>query len=159
MSTETNQFEYRLEGMFVANFGLIFPRTEIIEERLGLEYGYDFKFDFDTDTTNGLLHFKYAVMDPDNPTAKPKSILHCDINYIFKVLNLKNYVTEVEGKQKLDTGVLVTLLSIAYSTSRGIIHAKTTGNPINRFLLPIMTLDELVRQDAPISPTASSPPS
>ncbi|MEP6646587.1 MAG: hypothetical protein ABJC12_05825 [Saprospiraceae bacterium] len=157
------EFNYRLENILISNFRIGYPLEVIMEHDLGLEYGYDFKFDFETDMTNCLIHIRYILHHNEQEISKQKILVHCDINFFYKVINLKSFVKEVNNNYVLDLGVLGQLLNITFGTSRGIIYEKTRGYPVNEFILPITALKSLIKNTAfPISgplPNVSEPPS
>lgn len=47
----------------------------------------------------------------------------------------------------IPAAVLIQFASLCYGTMRGIIHTKTEGTPINRFILPPMYFHEVINQD------------
>lgn len=47
----------------------------------------------------------------------------------------------------IPAAVLIQFASLCYGTMRGIIHTKTEGTPINRFILPPMYFHEIIKQD------------
>ncbi|MFC6100305.1 hypothetical protein [Olivibacter domesticus] len=66
-------------------------------------------------------------------------------DFIFQVENLEEYVLKKEEKP-LFSGILIsTLLTIAYSTLRGILHTKLADTPLKDFILPIISPNELLK--------------
>ena len=47
----------------------------------------------------------------------------------------------------IPAAILIQFASLCYGTMRGIIHTKTEGMPINRFILPPMYFHEIINQD------------
>ena len=43
--------------------------------------------------------------------------------------------------------ILIQFASLCYGTMRGIIHTKTMDTPINRFILPPIYFNEIIKQD------------
>lgn len=43
--------------------------------------------------------------------------------------------------------ILIQFASLCYGTMRGVIHTKTEGMPLNRFILPPMYFQEVIKQD------------
>ena len=162
MEEAGKQFQFRLEDIIVSNFRIGHPSIEIEESRLGLEYGYNFTFNFEADLTNCLIHFKY-VLDPNEDKSKQKILVHCDINYIYKVINLRELVNETENSFVMDTGLAANLLNVAFATSRGIIYERTRGYNVNNYILPVSTLDVIMKQNTfpkipPSAPIVFDPP-
>ena len=68
----------------------------------------------------------------------------------------------MDGRQNLKTGVLMHLIQIAYSTSRGIIYERTRGYGINNLLLPVLNMGEYIQDqtsEATTAPRVFEPPS
>ena len=43
--------------------------------------------------------------------------------------------------------ILIQFASLCYGTMRGVIHTKTEGMPLNRFILPPIYFQDIIKQD------------
>jgi hypothetical protein len=72
-----------------------------------------------------------------------------NIEYIFTIENLEDYIVpnkEPNSPVVLHTSLLHTLLSIVYSTSRGIVLSRTQGTSIDGVVLPVIDTTSLLKQ-------------
>lgn len=71
-----------------------------------------------------------------------------NIEYIFHIENLDYYVSSVnhENKNIVFYDILpYTLLSIVYSTSRGIVLSRTIGTILDGVILPVINVQDLIK--------------
>jgi len=81
----------------------------------------------------------------DNPLNVKGSYTH---EIVFKVENLIDFLDKVESEDKprynIDGGLGSTLVSIAYSTVRGIIFTRTQGTSLGSVILPVIDPKKLM---------------
>ena len=75
------------------------------------------------------------------------------LEFHFHVENLEAFIEERNGKKKVSSVLGNTLISIAYSTARGIVIERTQGTFLNGIILPIIDPKELLK-DAKDNPKA-----
>lgn len=119
--------------------GYINSDTETLEKPITL---FDLKFNVDhgVDINNKAARFVLTISmtGVDEETQKPLSVSgEYSIEFLFTVENLEDYVIRGETIT-LDANLGVTLLSIAYSTARGIIATRTMGTVLNGIILPVI---------------------
>lgn len=66
------------------------------------------------------------------------------IHFAFKVENLNELVTQKDQEANIHKGLATTIISIAFSTARGIILERTQGTFFNGSILPIIRPTELI---------------
>lgn len=66
-------------------------------------------------------------------------------DFIFHVENLDEYVREKNDKPLFSGTLISTLLTIAYSTLRGVFYTKLADTPLKDFILPVVNPNELLR--------------
>jgi len=66
-------------------------------------------------------------------------------DFIFQVENLEEYIREKDDKPLFSGTLISTLLTIAYSTLRGILHAKLADTQLKDFILPVINPNELLK--------------
>jgi hypothetical protein len=66
------------------------------------------------------------------------------ISFLFHVENLKDYIeSHKDGRFIMETNLNGSMLSTAYSTSRGIIYTRCLGTTLKDIVLPIKSLVDL----------------
>lgn len=72
--------------------------------------------------------------------------LRCRIalEFHFQISSIEKYVREVSGSSKIDIALGYTLMSIAYSTARGILFEKTIGSYFKGIILPVVDPKEML---------------
>ncbi|GAA5219919.1 hypothetical protein [Membranihabitans marinus] len=83
----------------------------------------DSKFNFSDKYLQNFMHFKFEIED----SGKVISLGHFDIIYTFEVNRLEDIVKDEVTKKSLQLNII----SIAYSTSRGILYSETKGYSLN----------------------------
>ena len=63
-----------------------------------------------------------------------------EIAYFFSIDNLVNLI---EDKLEINNELSLALTNIAYSTSRGIIYTRCQGTILNKWILPLMSDEEM----------------
>lgn len=78
------------------------------------------------------------------------------LEYHFHVDNLEAFTEEVEGIKKVSSSLGTTLISIAYSTARGIVIERTQGTFLNGIILPVIDPKEVLREGKEEEPRGKS---
>jgi hypothetical protein len=71
-----------------------------------------------------------------------------NVEYIFHIDNLEHYVSSIDHERKnivFHNILPYTLLSIVYSTSRGIILSRTIGTILDGVILPVINIQDLIK--------------
>jgi len=68
------------------------------------------------------------------------------LEFQIHVENLDTFTEEVEGINKVSSILGSTLISIAYSTARGIIFQRTLGTLLNGIILPVIDPKDVLRE-------------
>lgn len=80
-----------------------------------------------------------ALLDGINKKEEPIGIQgNFGIEFHFRVDNLEAFLENKEGENKIQGLLGTTLISIAFSTARGIIFEKTLNTPLNGIILPVI---------------------
>lgn len=67
--------------------------------------------------------------------------------YMFSVSNLGDYISEDVNSKRIDGNLGVAIMSIAYSTSRGIIFEKITGTALAGSIIPVIDPSKLISEN------------
>lgn len=95
-----------------------------------IQIDMDSKFNYQDDLLQNFMHFKFEIEEKD----KKVSLSHFDIIYTFEVENLQDILADEETKKALHLNII----SVTYSTSRGILFSETKGFALNAiYLSPI----------------------
>lgn len=124
---------------------------DINEESIRIGKGFQFSFDKDT----GIFIIK-AVLDfvcrIDTP--EPLKLFGAKIQYDFLFKDFEDIVKERENsKIDLPDDLVITLMSVSYSTSRGILSMLSFGTEYQNIILPLVDIQEfkkMIHPDAEI---------
>jgi len=67
------------------------------------------------------------------------------LDFHFHIENIEEFIEESEGNKKISDNLGTTLISIAYSTARGIVLERTQGTFLNGTILPVIDPKELLK--------------
>ncbi|MBL0237554.1 MAG: hypothetical protein IPQ02_13320 [Saprospiraceae bacterium] len=89
------------------------------------------KFNYDDNLALNFIHFQFDAIATD---LNKITLAHFDFTYTYFVKDLQANINDDEYKRLLN----ISLLSVTYSTSRGIIFSKTMGFAINElYIAPV----------------------
>ena len=88
------------------------------------------------------MHFFYEY---NNEIFPETQLLNYKGSFDFKIDNLKDTIKVTNDNIQVPDNILITLLTIAISSARGIIIAKTAGAFINKYYLPILDPNEILK--------------
>jgi len=121
------------------------PKQEFIasfdEAHLNIGIGLKLSNNIEQELISIGLHFFYEYNDEVNPEIQ---LLNYKGTFDFKIGNLKDNVQVTNDNIEVPDNILITLLTIAISSARGIIIAKTAGAFINKYYLPILNPEEIL---------------
>ncbi len=142
------KLHFRLEEIMVSHFTMIdHPVISMDSGLVKLEFGFNFLFNPKDDTVICKMNLKFLLADDlKNYDNGASAVLNADIQYLFKVKNLEQFIQTSDGSQQLHLGVLAHIISVAYSTSRGIVHEKTRGYGINGLPMPILDVEDYIQE-------------
>ncbi len=92
-----------------------------------IQIEFDFKFNYSDNFLQNFMHFNFDF----DVNGKLVSLGHFDIIFTFKVDDLQGLLTDDEAKKILHLNII----SLAYSTSRGILFSESKGFAINEIYL------------------------
>jgi hypothetical protein len=99
----------------------------------------------DSELINHTLSFRFKSNVHENDS-EPLCIFELVLDFLFKVSGIKKYIINNDA---VPTEILfeldATLLSIAFSTSRGIIMERTLSTPFRGILIPVIDVAKLLQ--------------
>jgi len=111
---------------------------DIPQKPSNFRVSYSQNFAFNLELKNIRLRLEVLV-DGINEKEEPIGIQGSfGIEFHFHVDNLEEFLENKEGENKIQGLLGITLISIAFSTSRGIILEKTLNTPLNGIILPVI---------------------
>jgi hypothetical protein len=114
------------------------------------------------------LDIKFELMPGYNPEIKrlrmifrsdtsskklPEIKASFEAHYFFTVENVEQWVTPMNDNTSIDINdlLMASLVNITYSTSRGIIYARSLGTLLDKLILPVMSTPKLLEPFIPKS--------
>jgi len=111
---------------------------DIPQKPSNFRVSYSQNFAFNLELKNIRLRLE-VLLDGINEKEEPIGIQGSfGIEFHFHVDNLEEFLENKEGENKIQGLLGITLISIAFSTSRGIILEKTLNTPLNGIILPVI---------------------
>jgi hypothetical protein len=105
--------------------------------------------EYRVDETNNVVGIRlYIRLAPYQAEAYQAIEAQFGIEYHFKVNDLEAYLTQENGQFLLPESLIGTLLSIAYSTSRGLVYDRLQGTYLQDAILPIISPMNLLETDS-----------
>ena len=122
------------------------PKQELIssfdESCLNIGIGVQLSNNVEQELITVSLHFFYEY---NNEIFPETQLLNYKGSFDFKIDNLKDTIKVTNDNIQVPDNILITLLTIAISSARGIIIAKTAGAFINKYYLPILDPNEILK--------------
>lgn len=102
---------------------------------------------FSAEDNDVLIDLAVQCQALDEQTGQPLPVSgRFRLRLEFRVANLEEYYEpQLNGSQAPSQELILTLISVAYSTARGLIAAKTTGTVLTGFVLPLLDVRDLLR--------------
>lgn len=134
---------HSLNNFIIEKFLLVEPDKGMFSDNM-IEIGALINLNFKANIEKNIIQV-YIEFEA-NHAIEGKSLLLLNLALIteFTVTNINNIIASNEDIYKLPKGFLTNLASVAYSTARGIIFAKTQGSYLNRYILPLVDMNQII---------------
>ncbi len=110
------------------------------EEKISIRKSFKMSFNY----ANGILTIKIIIdflCRAENP--EPLKLFGTTVQCDFKLLEFEEILKKNEKDLvNIPDDLLITLLSVSYSTARGILAAQTAGTDYSNFFLPLVNVSE-----------------
>jgi hypothetical protein len=143
------QFEasdLRLEHVFVMNASLNTPEQFPEGE---MEYNFDVAPQLiPISIESGVLvriFIKGRIQPKESPTEILPATYEIDLRFNFRVKDFDKYTSLKEQELDMSNDLCIAMLSLAYSTARGICISRFQSTVFGEFYLPIVTPDQLLK--------------
>jgi hypothetical protein len=137
---------YKLRKFSIRRFSLVEPAFDITSnfdpQKLNINFNIDFE-NISEQCSFGIIFDIGYFYELNNNNIK---LLDISLITDFFISDM-NKIIEIEGENfNIPTDLLINFVSIVYSTTRGILFAKTQGSFLNQFLLPLIDPKLIVEQ-------------
>lgn len=106
------------------------------------ELDFSAGLDYENKVFRTVLKVK-IVMQSEN---EKKAVSSHHFSYFFYVENLEELVVE-ENQSAVDSDLTAALAAISYSTSRGVLFTRLKDTVFEKFILPIISPNELLKKN------------
>lgn len=137
----TNQISFGLRQITTEQFAIINSALDESNTNVELETGLRFGFNVEMKVISCLIAIKF--------TQNKNPFLLLEIGCHFEIKEddwekLYNYETK---EVQLSTGLARHFTMLCIGTLRGVLHAKTENTLFNKFLIPTINVNNLVKED------------
>lgn len=142
-----NLNKIRLVNVNILGINIYSPNNITSTDKNLVGFGFGFEVDEGLNQKEKLakLILKFEIIAVLSKKAKQESKGTFNFEYIFHIENMEEYVIKRKREFLVKNVLGANLLGISYSTSRGLIIAKTKGTFLENAFLPIIHPDELVK--------------
>lgn len=142
---ENNEFQYGLHSIKKLTSYLNSPDSLGIQnlenEKIGIRRNFQIEFNYNT---TGILSIKLGIdyfyrTEGTEPLKLFGSTIQCE----FKLIGYeKVLIKDEKGHVNIPDDFLITLLSVTYSTARGILASYTAGTSYEDYFLPLINTSD-----------------
>jgi hypothetical protein len=145
---------YSLKGINIRKFTMIEPGTNITTgfdiQKFYVTLTVDYKYE------DGFFRIFFHIFNVYELNDEKIILLELFFTTDFHITDKINFIKFDNEKFNMSIDFLTNLTSIAYSTARGIIFAKTQGSYLNQYILPVIDPRILVQQKLALVQTDST---
>jgi len=124
-----------------------FWQNNVAPNILDFKYSKDFLLNLEEKLVVIDLGMKYKGLTSTDESEKPVGLTaNYEYRFFFVIDNIEDFLSD-EDKNTLDSSIVTTVLSIAFSTFRGILVEKTGGTVLGRMILPIVSPSILMSKE------------
>lgn len=109
-------------------------------KEINVEVSHLYKWNADQKMFGVFFHIRLRAKDDDTK----KILLYFDCAVHFRIDNYSEIIQD-QPSMFINQDAEITLVSISFSTIRGMLAIKTTGTPFSHFILPIVDPSILVK--------------
>ncbi|MFH1212749.1 MAG: hypothetical protein V1681_01550 [Candidatus Neomarinimicrobiota bacterium] len=139
---EKKPIEFRLKDVELIECSFRKPKEEIKESH---NFGFSFGFGAKFDEVSGVIIIQNDINVFHSPDQKIE-IGKVTSETIFYIANFNDFIS-AKKKIAFPHDFIIMLMSISYSTLRGIIIERSAGTLPEPVILPIINLNEIIKPD------------
>lgn len=144
---ETKKLKYGLTSVETISSYINSPESLGIKNLEEREPGIKRRFQIAFDYSAGILSVIFTVdfiCESEDP--EPLKLFGTSVKYDYKFIDFEDVLKKDEQERvDIPDDLLVTLLSVGYSTTRGILVTQTVGTEYSKHYLPLISIDEIKR--------------
>ncbi|MEH1008680.1 MULTISPECIES: hypothetical protein [Winogradskyella] len=140
MAEEKNKVGFALKKITTEQFAIIessYKESEIVELKAGLKFGINFD--------NHIISVVFSTSLIQEKSPFLLIAVGCHFNINIEAWN--SFYNESKTELIVPKGFISHLVMLTIGTTRGVLHSKTENTPFNKFLLPTLNVNELVKKD------------
>ncbi len=123
--------------------GELYLEQPVRWNKVNVHTKYEFSFNIEKKLSRLRLHMICNTFENEHELELTGEF---GIEYFFEIENLDDLIFEEESENKIDARLMVTLISLGFSTSRGVVLEKTQNTFLKGIILPVIDPVELLRQ-------------
>lgn len=136
-----DQITFGLRKITTEQFAIIESAFDESKTNFELGTGLRFGFNIDKRIVTPLLAINFSQ------NKSPFLILEIGCNFEIIEDHWKNLFNIETKELKLPIGLARHLVMLTVGTLRGVLHAKTENTPFNKFFIPTINVNDLVKED------------
>jgi len=138
------EFKYTIESIKTISSYLNSPESlgikNLEEEKIGVRKGFRIGFEYSSGVFTIILVIDF-VCRTEEP--EPLKLFGTVVQYDYRFIGFEGTLKKDEkGAVDIPDDLLITLLSVSYSTTRGIIAEQTSGTEYSKYYLPLAPINE-----------------
>lgn len=140
MDEEKNKIGFTLKKITTEQFAIIesaYKEGNLVNLKAGLRFGVNFD--------NNII----SVIFSTNLIQEKSPFLIIEVGCHFNITTeaWSSFYNESKTELIVNRGFVSHLVMLTIGTARGVLHSKTENTPFNSFLLPTLSVNELVKKD------------
>jgi hypothetical protein len=140
MSKEKNGVGFSLAKINTMQFAII---KDSFKEGLPVNIDLNIKFGLNVEHKVISVFFTFKLLQEKNP------FLIIEVGNYFNIDgdSWSNFINENNNTITFPKGFASHLVLLTIGTTRGVLHSKTENTPFNKFVLPTINVNELIKSD------------
>jgi hypothetical protein len=140
MSKEKNGVGFSLAKINTMQFAII---KDSFKEGLPVNIDLNIKFGLNVEHKVISVFFTFKLLQEKNP------FLIIEVGNYFNIDgdSWSNFINENNNTITFPKGFASHLVLLTIGTTRGVLHSKTENTPFNKFVLPTINVNELIKND------------
>mgnify|MGYP005845600779 FL=1 len=131
---DKKEIQFSIQAFEIGSFSSTIPKESVRKDRLD----YRIQHQFDVDEEKKLFSVGFHIQVSAGPQS-PVELADIETNTVYKLKRI-----EKENMRKLPEHLVITLLSIAYSNTRGALAAKAQGTVVGNVPLPLINPTQVI---------------
>jgi hypothetical protein len=140
MKKSKDQIGFSLQKVTTEQFAILDDSYKEGEE---IQLGTNLKFGINEEKHLIVVILSVQFLQKDKPFLKLDAACHFNIS----VTSWEQFLDNNKKEIVLPNGFIGHLVMLTIGTTRGILHSKTENTPFNKFLLPTINVNDIIKSD------------